>query len=288
MDRLAIVCHMARKTEIPEILKQCSGQGNKFAQEYERLFKLFYKLGKHITLTEKLVRARCALREDFRHGFDVTTVPESEKKPTSQPVRDLGRIAESIFPDANERTLFLHYVQKFFDMDYVSKTLSGQLQSSRRVHAEIKIIDYFDKEEVCFLDENQPYIGCSKPACYLCYHYIVAHPKNYFLPPSHQKLYPAWCLPLVRENDRQASERFFMQERFLEEVTQKLQADLRFEVENQMGPRAHHADSTIGASSTVCTHKAILGAANNRQYLHALHKIFAESKFPEALVKYPT
>ena len=39
-----------------------------------------------------------------------------------------------------------------------------------------------------------------------------------------------------------------MQEHFLEEVTQKLEADLRVEVENKMGLRAHHADSTIGVS----------------------------------------
>ena len=285
MAKLAQVCHEARTTEILEILKQCSGQDSKFPQVYEQLFKLFYKLGKHKTFARKLVLARHVLREDFQYGFDVTTIPEPKLKPNlpSQPVRDLGEIAKNIWGNSDERSLFLHHVRKFFDMNLVSKRLSYQLRSPRRVHAEIKIIDHFDKEGACFLDDDQPYIGCSKPACFLCYNYINAHPRNYFLPPSHQKLYPAWCLPLVRENDRQASERFCMQEHFLEEVTQKLEADLRVEVKNKMGPRGHHADSTIGASSTVSAHELRLGAGNNHQHLQVLREILANSKFSVAL-----
>lgn len=287
MVNLAKECYGVRDTEIPEILKQFSGQGHKLAQEYERLSKLLYKLGKHITLTRKLVQARLALREDFQHGFEVAIISDNQNPNLpSQHVRDLEKIAKSIFPDPDERSSLILHVQRFFDINYVSETLVDRQQSSRRIHAEIKMIDYFDREGDYFLDKNDRYIGCSKPACYLCYHYIAGHPKGYALPPSHQKLYPAWCLPLVRDSDRRPSERFSIQERFLEKITQKLETDLRAEVENQLGPRAPHADSTIGASSTVSTHEMRLGAAIDFPWLRTLFEIIANGKFPEALIQY--
>ena len=78
-----------------------------------------------------------------------------------------------------------------------------------------------------------------------------------------------------------------MQELFLEEVTRKLEADLRVEVENKMELRAHHADSTIGVSSMVSAHEVKLGAGNNYQHLQVFCKTLANNKFSEALVQSP-
>jgi OTT_1508-like deaminase len=62
-----------------------------------------------------------------------------------------------------------------------------------RVHAELQVVDYFSRKKLEFVGGDK-YVGCSKPACYLCYRWISLHPGGFSLPASHKKVSPwmAW------------------------------------------------------------------------------------------------
>ena len=54
-----------------------------------------------------------------------------------------------------------------------------------RVHAEILIIDHFQRNKLKFLNGHR-YIGCSKPACYFCHHWLEC--ENVVVSKSHFKV----------------------------------------------------------------------------------------------------
>ncbi|KAI5457398.1 hypothetical protein BGZ63DRAFT_417121 [Mariannaea sp. PMI_226] len=56
-----------------------------------------------------------------------------------------------------------------------------------RVHAELQICDQFSRRGFNFVGGDK-YIGCSKPACYFCYNWLVSHRHNYVHPATHNKI----------------------------------------------------------------------------------------------------
>ncbi|KAL2827775.1 hypothetical protein BDW59DRAFT_179037 [Aspergillus cavernicola] len=255
MPGLAKNCYDARTTSTFSILRHCSSQSNEQRLDYERLHKLLYKLGKHVALFQKMIQATFSLRNVFQGGFAVEPIPASTPKHIPFPEHhswSMEKIAARVFPERDKRNQFFHHLNQFYDKTEIYQYLDSFKEKGQiRVHAEILLIDHFDKVGGDFLDNNDKYIGCSKPACYLCYHYICQHPGNYTRPPSHQKLYHAWCLPSIRAHDPNFTDKFDRHKRFLDHVTEDLRSSLRKEVLQQLGPRKYHADSTAGASSVV-------------------------------------
>ncbi|KAE8371072.1 hypothetical protein BDV26DRAFT_276824, partial [Aspergillus bertholletiae] len=201
MPALAVSCYVAYTNGVFGILERGSSQGNEERPDYERLYKLLSKLGKHIRLFTRMIHAIEALRRDFREGFLVEPVAASTPKPIPLPKlneQSMGKIVARVFQKEDERHQFYHHLNQFYNREEISQSLQRCKKGRVRVHAEILLIDYFDKFDASFLDTDDKYIGCSKPACYLCYQYICQHPDNYTLPPTHQKLYHAWSLPTIR------------------------------------------------------------------------------------------
>ncbi|KAK7229671.1 hypothetical protein V2G26_001841 [Clonostachys chloroleuca] len=58
-----------------------------------------------------------------------------------------------------------------------------------RVHAELQICDQFSRRGFEFVADDK-YIGCSKPACYFCYNWLVNHRHKYVQPATHHKIIP--------------------------------------------------------------------------------------------------
>ncbi|KAE8374851.1 hypothetical protein BDV26DRAFT_295609 [Aspergillus bertholletiae] len=250
MANLARKCHRARK-EYPivfELLKQNSSQNIMLSRDdehkREQLHKLLYKIGRLVTECQKLIKARNSLQEDFGQGAVVKRIDDIP--PTHTGLRQkycLDTIATALFKSETEREKFHSHLKLFYNRDDVSRKLQKCDKKLGRVHAEVQLINYFDTHQCQLLDERRPYIGCSKPACYLCYEYIIHHPRPWFLPPSHKKLYRHWCLP-----DRRGKENRM---EFLAATVKTLESQLRDEVRNEQGPRSSHADSTAGATTTI-------------------------------------
>ncbi|KAL4925949.1 nucleic acid/nucleotide deaminase domain-containing protein [Aspergillus undulatus] len=254
MPELACLCYAQRKKKTFDILGHFSSRSNEYSLDYERLHKLLYKLSKHIMLFVKMIQATCSLRQVFQRGFVVQPIPASTPKPIPLPEptnRAVEKIVTRIFPEEDERSQFYHYLDLFYNlnMERIMESLREWEKDKIRVHAEILLIDYLDKTDGNFLDNNDKYVGCSKPACYLCYQYICQHPGNYTLPPTHQKVYHAWALPIVQANDRNCSAKYEQHNRFLGRVAETLRSELRNEMRRQLAPRKFHPDSTAGASS---------------------------------------
>lgn len=66
--------------------------------------------------------------------------------------------------------------------------------SKPRVHAELTTLEYFHATRRPFVDDDR-FIGCSKPACYCCYHYISFHPGGFVRPSTHGPRYITWRPP---------------------------------------------------------------------------------------------
>lgn len=177
MPDLAISCYIARTKKAFDILDHGSGQGNEQSLAYERLYKLLNKLGKHVLLFKRMVHAIVALRLDFQKGFVVEPITASTPTPIPLPQlskRTMEKIIARVFPKEDERSRFYHHLSQFYNMEGIYQSLKLYKEKGRvRVHAEILLIDYFDKIDVDFLDNDDKYVGCSKPACYLCRNYTM-------------------------------------------------------------------------------------------------------------------
>ena len=117
-----------------------------------------------------------------------------------------------------------------------------------RVHAELILLEHSYKRGYDFVD-NDKYIGCSKPACYCCYHYISAHPGGFARPASHNKTYLAWRPPdIVDDTDESEVKRH---KDIINKMLEHIRRDVLEQIERQSGRRRPHPDSTTGITPTL-------------------------------------
>ena len=105
-----------------------------------------------------------------------------------------------MFSSPAEQSEFMARLHFIWDPPEMSKVLSEEHSNKTIVHAELFLLGYFEKHRCTFLDGNDRYIGCSKPASYLCHAYIKNHPGRYAVPPFHQKFYIRWRHPDIDIN----------------------------------------------------------------------------------------
>ena len=251
MEELAIKSHNSRDTF--EVLRHLAMQSHE-PQTFERLFKLLNKLGKHVVMCKRCVEATITLRSDFARGMKVETVPGSREvlMPFSTRKYNIAGISNRMFGNTTEKETFLARLKTIHETDELNKMLAQKhLAGKTIVHAELLILDHFERTGGDFLDNDDKYIGCSKPACYLCYQYICNHPGKYTRPPSHQKLYMRWRLPDIKENEPNAAQRFKSQERILRSMTEFVRGELSKDIANCASKLKPHPDSTAGQTSTI-------------------------------------
>jgi hypothetical protein len=246
-------CHAARTNSILEILNPFTGQGQTRHPDFEQLYKLLCKLGKHVTVSRKLIESAVALPQDFNQGFLIKTVPSSKQQQLPLPTKKVTveATAGRMFPTSETRDRFLDRLHAIWNAQEVSDLLQREVPTKTRVHAELLLLNHFDEQGCNFLDGSDKYIGCSKPACYLCYLFISEHPGRYTLPPSHQKLYVAWRFPDIYSNEARSHERLSVQKAVLMNMTKKVRQDLTTDIESRELRRPYHADSTAGVTSIV-------------------------------------
>jgi hypothetical protein len=152
-----------------------------------------------------------------------------------------------MLPFDSEETLL--YQDALATMDakfHILKRLKAQFQDKDfrpRVHAELNLLEHFHRERLRFVD-NDRFIGCSKPACYCCYHYISLHPGGFVRPSSHGIRYINWRAPdLVNETDTQEKNH---QRDMLNKVAAQIRLDALRQIEQRRGPSPWHPDSTTG------------------------------------------
>lgn len=178
------------------------------ASNFLKLRHYIGRLGSHMKAARTLVAA--AMRfPTFFDNFEIQRVPSpkpAEKSPPMDDLTTLDGIARRMLPSGDENLPL--YQKALQDMDsnfQIYQRLVDEYNKSTflpRVHAELILLEHFyAHRDQCAFVEGDKYIGCSKPACYCCYHYIRAHPGNFVRPPSHNKIYLNWRPPDVVDDD---------------------------------------------------------------------------------------
>lgn len=161
-------------------------------------------------------------------------------------------MASRIFTKEEEIT---HYQEA---LETLQRTSNGALLAclrreclfKTRIHAELLLADFFYWNQFDFVGDD-PYIGCSKPACFNCFHYILAHPGNFILPACHNKLYLAWRTPDIVEDRVPTSTASRIREAITSKMNSNIRSELRRQIDGRYGKKAAQYDSVTGTSSSV-------------------------------------
>ncbi|KAJ5496812.1 hypothetical protein N7463_008799 [Penicillium fimorum] len=251
----------------PESLEQC--------RKFERLHKLLYKLGKHVAQCKRLVESTIGLRLSLSRGLRIETIGGSQESRITLLERTctIQKISNRMFSDPTKRNMFLRQLQQIYPGKELDRVLSKHVfQGKTRVHAELLVLDHFEQTGGRFLNERDKYIGCSKPACYLCHLFISCHPGRYATPPSHQKLYMNWRLPDICANERNVGIRIQHQQDVLSRMIDTVRRDLKNDIATGVGKRMAFPDSTAGGSSTIFEIDSDLGPSMAALSLDGLRK----------------
>jgi hypothetical protein len=152
----------------------------------------------------------------------------------------------------NVPTEIANYRDALRDMDHrfhLSESLQNQcskLTWKPKVHAELILLDMFWTGNLGFVGQDR-YIGCSKAACYCCYHYMKEHPGNFFLPACHNNVYLNWKAPDVF--DSADSSQIKAREDILNKMVKSVRQEVLAQIDERRGPRGWRPDSLTEIST---------------------------------------
>lgn len=164
--------------------------------------------------------------------------------PLNSQVSTLDRVVHRMFPDftATEVHSDLERLNIFGNLH---EQLSRACTFKTRVHAELLLVEKFRSHGWDFVADDK-YIGCSKPACFCCYHYINSLPERYSISRCHNKIYTHWRAPdLTVQNLQSAKTR----EDALNAVVAKLRTEVRRYIDERPVKIRPHYDSVTGSTS---------------------------------------
>jgi len=256
----------ARTTPHMKELNKRSGKGSTstFAESesnetnFLKLRHYIGRLGSHVKAAKILVAA--AMRfPAFFDDFEIECLPSSIPAKSPPPMDELTTLNGIIVRMLkNENIIKVPLYQEALNtMDtklQIYQKLKNEYKNPAflpRVHAELILLEHFYKGEYDFVDGDK-FIGCSKPACYCCYHYICAHPGNFVRPASHNKTYLAWRPPspdIISDDGEESA----MKHRrdIINKMVEIIRTDVLQQIEKQSGRRHTHPDSTTGITPSV-------------------------------------
>jgi hypothetical protein len=117
-----------------------------------------------------------------------------------------------------------------------------------RVHAEIQVLEDFYTQRRSFVG-GDPFIACSKPACFCCLLYFRYHPGRFVEPASHRKIYLNWLPPgfdvgCDRENQNYRRD-------ILNSMTRDIRMEALQQIDGKVAPQPWHPDSITGITESL-------------------------------------
>ena len=217
----------------------------------------FGRLGEHLNAARTLVSASLTmpyLLDDF--NVKVRRSSHSIPPPLSPARTDLEGIIGRAFQSVDD-------IERYRDvLSSMDRILDGGLRKgvkdrcsvSTRVHGELLLVDLFQERGFDFVAGDK-YIGCSKPACYCCYHYILALRGDFSLssqpslsmPACHNKLYLSWRAPDVAESRGEVAVK--RRQDALNTMLKYIRADLQSQIDSRAPRRPSQFDSLTGGTS---------------------------------------
>ncbi|KAJ6197783.1 hypothetical protein J3E72DRAFT_395345 [Bipolaris maydis] len=191
------------------------------------------RLGHHFRAANNLVAYAPRLFH-LLHDFEVHSVPVPVKSAVPPPdqMTTLDRILVRMLP-ANSPELYL-YQEALTYMDGQYQVFNRPNRSSW-IHAEIQVLEHF------YFACDDPFIACSKPACFCCLLYFRHHLGHVVEPVSHNKIYLNWRPPdprlamgIISPNHQQD---------ILNAMNQEIRKEALHQLRGNTAPRAWHPDS---------------------------------------------
>ncbi|KAI9744848.1 MAG: hypothetical protein M1818_001773 [Claussenomyces sp. TS43310] len=216
------------------------------------------RLGSHLKATKTLVAAAHRLPEllpGVLEGYSIECRPSPGKSKTAPPTDNLttlnGIVNRMI---SGDKTKLQQYQEALAFMDAKFHILDRLLAVYKhkdfkpRVHAELILLDFFHQNRLEFVDDDK-FIGCSKPACYCCYHYISSHPGGFVRPASHGIRYLSWRPPGMVVSASDSQKKF--QRNVLNSMIAQIRLDTLRQIAQRRGPSGWRFDSTTGITSSM-------------------------------------
>jgi OTT_1508-like deaminase len=209
------------------------------------------RLGSHLKAAKILITAGSRMPNMFEN-FSIEIQPSS-KPPSSPPPTDhmttLDGIVKRMLPAGSQDVLPYQEALAAMDSKFrIKDRLLDQYKDKTfkpRVHAELSLLEFFYATKRQFVDDDR-FIGCSKPACYCCYHYISLHPGGFVRPSSHGIRYINWRPPDL--TDTATKEERIHQRDIMNKLIAQIRRDALRHIDQRKGPSPWHPDSTTGIS----------------------------------------
>ena len=255
MVELVRECFEARKRKcsVFETLAQLTVSGNAYSKFYDDIRHLLGRLGEHLKATKTIISAALrfpAILDEFE--IQARASPPARCYFQSSHSITLEGMASRIFTKDDEIT---YYQEALETLERTSNgALLGRLQQEcrfkTRIHAELLLADFFYWHQFDFVGAD-PYIGCSKPACFNCFQYLLAHPGTFVLPACHNKLYLAWRTPDIIEDRVPISTASKIREAITSRMNSNIRSELRRQIDGRYAKMAAQYDSVTGTSSSI-------------------------------------
>lgn len=211
------------------------------------------RLGHHFRAADALSSCAPSLSEVL-DGFEVRSIPTPAKS-VLPPVDGMTRLESIIVRMLPNKSPDLdRYQRALTEMDAKYQLSDRFLENYAdenlrpRVHAEIQVLERFFDSKLSFAADD-PFIACSKPACFCCLLYFRHHPGHFVEPMSHRKIYLNWRPPdLTTEDDVLSQNR---QRDILNAMTRDIRREALQQIDQKVAPEAWHPDSLTGITESV-------------------------------------
>jgi OTT_1508-like deaminase len=211
------------------------------------------RLARHMKAAKAIVAAAARFPALF-DDCEIQTCPSSVKAKTSPIMASkttLDDIVIRMLPKDDPRVKhiqnLLHHMETILKFDILKRIQQEYSRPDFRpiVHAELVLLEHLHNKE--YIPVGERYIGCSKPACYCCYHYICAHPGRFVRPACHQNIYLNWRHPDIIEDDAAAAK---SRDDILDVMLREIRRDACSQIEEQRNKYPFHRDTTTGIMSS--------------------------------------
>lgn len=187
---LVMVCYDCRGSLIDELRSRSTSYGC-----FSELAHFIGRLGAHWFHTRRIVEAALNV-PSLRNIWEVCCIfaPKPAEIIVPREKTDPGMLVRGICTKIAERDpptakAVLRAWADIDDLDVdkddgIRARMMKESRIKTRVHAELMLHDLFSREKFEFLFGDR-YVGCSKAACYFCYHWINLHHNAPVGPASH-------------------------------------------------------------------------------------------------------
>ncbi|OTB13680.1 hypothetical protein K445DRAFT_34222, partial [Daldinia sp. EC12] len=228
-----------------------SGNGNTSRRKSAKVFggvrHLLGRLAHHVRAPKEVIEDSLELDYLFDpHQVCLVMPPPSNPRPQADSHTKLDGILKRMLP-ANDPQL-KEYTEALASLDrmfQLTQRVRNEYEndSQPRIHAEIQILEHFCANKLRYVG-NDPYIGCSKPACYCCHLYFQHHRSRPVQPESHQKIYLNWGVPELADGSKDPG--YITQRDLMNKMLETIRKDALAQIIQKAGPLKWHPDSLTG------------------------------------------